>query len=56
MRVRKPPMNNVLRNAATGTVMAALLTAMLAALAYPKLRDGVIAHLTIAEGPGPLLG
>jgi hypothetical protein len=36
--------------------MAAIPTTMHAELAYPKLRDGVIAHLTIAEGPGPLLG
>jgi hypothetical protein len=36
--------------------MAAIPTTMHAELAYPKLGDGVIAHLTIAEGPGPLLG
>jgi pyruvate/2-oxoglutarate dehydrogenase complex dihydrolipoamide dehydrogenase (E3) component len=37
-----------------GEVMAAIQTAMLAALPYPKLRDAVIAHLTVAEGLGPL--
>ena len=39
-----------------GEVMAAIQTAMLAGLPYPKLRDAVISHLTIAEGLGPLLG
>jgi pyruvate/2-oxoglutarate dehydrogenase complex dihydrolipoamide dehydrogenase (E3) component len=38
-----------------GEVMAAVQTAMLAELPYPKLRDAVIAHLTVAEGLGPLL-
>ena len=38
-----------------GEVMAAVQTAMLANLPYPKLRDAVITHLTIAEGLGPLL-
>jgi pyruvate/2-oxoglutarate dehydrogenase complex dihydrolipoamide dehydrogenase (E3) component len=38
-----------------GEVMAAVQTAMLANLPYPVLRDAVIAHLTIAEGLGPLL-
>jgi pyruvate/2-oxoglutarate dehydrogenase complex dihydrolipoamide dehydrogenase (E3) component len=38
-----------------GEVMAAVQTAMLADLPYPKLRDAVIAHLTVAEGLGPLL-
>jgi pyruvate/2-oxoglutarate dehydrogenase complex dihydrolipoamide dehydrogenase (E3) component len=38
-----------------GEVMAAVQTAMLAKLAYPVLREAVIAHLTIAEGLGPLL-
>ena len=38
-----------------GEVMAAVQTAMLAGLAYQRLRDAVIAHLTIAEGLGPLL-
>jgi pyruvate/2-oxoglutarate dehydrogenase complex dihydrolipoamide dehydrogenase (E3) component len=37
-----------------GEVMAAVQTAMMANLPYPKLRDAVIAHLTIAEGLGPL--
>jgi pyruvate/2-oxoglutarate dehydrogenase complex dihydrolipoamide dehydrogenase (E3) component len=39
-----------------GEVMASIQTAMLAGLPYTKLRDAVIAHLTIAEGLGPLLG
>jgi pyruvate/2-oxoglutarate dehydrogenase complex dihydrolipoamide dehydrogenase (E3) component len=38
-----------------GEVMAAMQTAMLAGLPYPKLREAVIAHLTTAEGLGPLL-
>jgi pyruvate/2-oxoglutarate dehydrogenase complex dihydrolipoamide dehydrogenase (E3) component len=38
-----------------GEVLAAVQTAMLAELPYPKLRDAVIAHLTMAEGLGPLL-
>jgi pyruvate/2-oxoglutarate dehydrogenase complex dihydrolipoamide dehydrogenase (E3) component len=38
-----------------GEVMAAIQTAMLAELPYPKLRDAVITHLTFAEGFGPLL-
>jgi pyruvate/2-oxoglutarate dehydrogenase complex dihydrolipoamide dehydrogenase (E3) component len=38
-----------------GEVMAAVQTAMLAKLPYPGLRDAVIAHLTMAEGLGPLL-
>jgi pyruvate/2-oxoglutarate dehydrogenase complex dihydrolipoamide dehydrogenase (E3) component len=41
--------------AEAGEVMAAIQTAMLAGLPYPKLRDAVIAHLTFAEGLGPLL-
>ena len=36
-----------------GEVMAAIQTAMLAGLPYTKLRDAVIAHLTVAEGLGP---
>lgn len=36
-------------------VMAAMQTAMLAQLPYPALRDAVIAHLSFAEGLGPLL-
>jgi pyruvate/2-oxoglutarate dehydrogenase complex dihydrolipoamide dehydrogenase (E3) component len=39
-----------------GEVAAAVQTAMLGELPYPKLRDAVIVHLTIAEGLGPLLG
>lgn len=38
-----------------GEVMAAMQTAILANLPFPKLRDAVITHLTIAEGFGPLL-
>jgi pyruvate/2-oxoglutarate dehydrogenase complex dihydrolipoamide dehydrogenase (E3) component len=38
--------------AEAGEVMAAVQTAMLADLPYPRLRDAVIAHLTIAEGLG----
>jgi pyruvate/2-oxoglutarate dehydrogenase complex dihydrolipoamide dehydrogenase (E3) component len=38
-----------------GEVVAAIQTAMLAGLPYPKLRDAIIAHLTTAEGLGPLL-
>ncbi len=38
-----------------GEVMTAIQTAMLAELPYTKLRDAVIAHLTVAEGLGPLL-
>jgi pyruvate/2-oxoglutarate dehydrogenase complex dihydrolipoamide dehydrogenase (E3) component len=37
-----------------GEVMAAVQTAMLAKLPYPRLRDAVISHLTMAEGLGPL--
>jgi pyruvate/2-oxoglutarate dehydrogenase complex dihydrolipoamide dehydrogenase (E3) component len=39
-----------------GEVMAVVQTAMIAGLPYPKLRDAVIAHLTMAEGLGPLFG
>jgi pyruvate/2-oxoglutarate dehydrogenase complex dihydrolipoamide dehydrogenase (E3) component len=39
-----------------GEVMAAIQTAMLAELPYTRLRDAVIAHLTVAEGLGPLFG
>jgi pyruvate/2-oxoglutarate dehydrogenase complex dihydrolipoamide dehydrogenase (E3) component len=39
-----------------GEVMAAVQTAMLAELPYTRLRDAVIAHLTVAEGLGPLFG
>src|SRR5439155_10274777 len=38
-----------------GEVMAAVQAAMLAELPYPKLRDAVLAHLTMAEGLGALL-
>jgi len=38
-----------------GEVMAAVQTAILARLPYQQLRDAVIAHLTMAEGLGPLL-
>jgi pyruvate/2-oxoglutarate dehydrogenase complex dihydrolipoamide dehydrogenase (E3) component len=37
-----------------GEVMAVVQTAMLAKLPYSHLRDAVIAHLTVAEGLGPL--
>ena len=42
--------------AEAGEVMAAVQTAMIADLPYTKLRDAVFAHLTFAEGLGPLLG
>jgi pyruvate/2-oxoglutarate dehydrogenase complex dihydrolipoamide dehydrogenase (E3) component len=38
-----------------GEVMSAVQTAMLAGLPYQNLRDAVLAHLTMAEGLGPLL-
>jgi pyruvate/2-oxoglutarate dehydrogenase complex dihydrolipoamide dehydrogenase (E3) component len=38
-----------------GEVMTAVQTTMLAGLPYPKLRDAVITHLTVAEGLGRLL-
>jgi pyruvate/2-oxoglutarate dehydrogenase complex dihydrolipoamide dehydrogenase (E3) component len=38
-----------------GEVMATVQTAILAGLPYSKLRDAVVAHLTVAEGLGPLL-
>jgi pyruvate/2-oxoglutarate dehydrogenase complex dihydrolipoamide dehydrogenase (E3) component len=38
-----------------GEVMAAMQAAILAGLPYQKLRDAVIAHLTVAEGFGFLL-
>jgi pyruvate/2-oxoglutarate dehydrogenase complex dihydrolipoamide dehydrogenase (E3) component len=38
-----------------GEVVATVQTAMLAGLPYPKLRDAVLAHLTMAEGLGSLL-
>ena len=40
--------------AEAGEVMTVVQTAMLADLAFPKLRDAVIAHPTMAEGLGPL--
>jgi pyruvate/2-oxoglutarate dehydrogenase complex dihydrolipoamide dehydrogenase (E3) component len=41
--------------AEAGEVMTAVQSAMLAGLPYQRLRDAVIAHLTMAEGLGPLL-
>jgi pyruvate/2-oxoglutarate dehydrogenase complex dihydrolipoamide dehydrogenase (E3) component len=38
-----------------GEVMTAVQAAMLGGLPYQRLRDAVIAHLTVAEGLGPLL-
>ena len=38
-----------------GEVVATVQAAMLAGLPYPKLRDAVLAHLTMAEGLGQLL-
>jgi pyruvate/2-oxoglutarate dehydrogenase complex dihydrolipoamide dehydrogenase (E3) component len=38
-----------------GEVMTAVQMAMLARMPYPIVRDAVIAHLTFAEGLGPLL-
>ena len=40
--------------AEAGEVMAVVQTAMLADLPYPKLRDAIIAHPTMAEGIGSL--
>jgi pyruvate/2-oxoglutarate dehydrogenase complex dihydrolipoamide dehydrogenase (E3) component len=40
--------------AEAGEVIAALQTAMLAELPYPKLRDAILAHPTMAEGLGSL--
>src|SRR6516165_6952251 len=40
--------------AEAGEVMAAVQTAMLAELPYPRLRDAVLAHPTMAEGLGDL--
>ena len=37
-----------------GEVMAVVQTAMLADLPYPKLRDAILAHPTMAEGLGDL--
>jgi pyruvate/2-oxoglutarate dehydrogenase complex dihydrolipoamide dehydrogenase (E3) component len=41
--------------AEAGEVMTAVQTAMLAGLSYQRLRDAVIAHLTVSEGLGSLL-
>jgi pyruvate/2-oxoglutarate dehydrogenase complex dihydrolipoamide dehydrogenase (E3) component len=41
--------------AEAGEVMTVVQTAMLAELPYQRLRDAVVAHLTMAEGLGPLL-
>ena len=40
--------------AEAGEVMTAVQTAMLAALPYPRLRDAILAHPTMAEGLGDL--
>src|SRR2546422_1080463 len=40
--------------AEAGEVMAAVQTAMLAGLPYPRLRDAILAHPTMAEGLGSL--
>jgi hypothetical protein len=40
--------------AEAGEVVAVVQTAMLADLPYPKLRDAILAHPTMAEGLGPL--
>jgi len=40
--------------AEAGEVMAVVQTAMIAGLPYPKLRDAILAHPTMAEGLGPL--
>jgi len=40
--------------AEAGEVVAAVQTAMLADLPYPKLRDAILAHPTMAEGLGSL--
>jgi pyruvate/2-oxoglutarate dehydrogenase complex dihydrolipoamide dehydrogenase (E3) component len=41
--------------AEAGEVMTAVQTAMLAGLPYQRLRDAVIAHLTMGERLGPLV-
>jgi pyruvate/2-oxoglutarate dehydrogenase complex dihydrolipoamide dehydrogenase (E3) component len=38
-----------------GEVMAVMQTAILAGLPFQSLRDAIFAHLTMAEGLGPLL-
>jgi pyruvate/2-oxoglutarate dehydrogenase complex dihydrolipoamide dehydrogenase (E3) component len=40
--------------AEAGEVVAVVQTAMLAGLPYPRLRDAILAHPTMAEGLGPL--
>jgi len=40
--------------AEAGEVMAAVQTAMLAGLPYPRLRDAILAHPTMGEGLGSL--
>jgi pyruvate/2-oxoglutarate dehydrogenase complex dihydrolipoamide dehydrogenase (E3) component len=40
--------------APAGDVIAVVQTAMWASLPYPVLRDGIIAHPTMAEGLNPL--
>src|SRR5215468_8972589 len=40
--------------AEAGEVIAVVQTAMLADLPYPKLRDAILAHPTMAEGLGSL--
>jgi pyruvate/2-oxoglutarate dehydrogenase complex dihydrolipoamide dehydrogenase (E3) component len=40
--------------AEAGEVMAVVQTAMLANLPYPRLRDAILAHPTMAEGLGDL--
>jgi pyruvate/2-oxoglutarate dehydrogenase complex dihydrolipoamide dehydrogenase (E3) component len=40
--------------AEAGEVVATVQTAMLAGLPYPKLRDAILTHPTMAEGLGPL--
>jgi pyruvate/2-oxoglutarate dehydrogenase complex dihydrolipoamide dehydrogenase (E3) component len=42
--------------AEAGEVMAAVQTAILAALPYPRLRDAILAHPTMAEGLNDLFG
>src|SRR5262249_12558032 len=44
----------VMLGSEAGEVMAVIQTAMIAGMPYPKLRDAVIAHLTVSEGFGPL--
>ena len=40
--------------AEAGEVMATVQTAILAGLPYPRLRDAILAHPTMAEGLGSL--